>query len=86
MILCGCGVEKQSSCDEVIEARWARVHVWYDGCQEHVLDVEVGDRRDENGENVQLGEERCLWENGDEICEASLDPDIGEELARFVRA
>ena len=87
MILCGCGVEKQSSCDEVIEAKWARVHVWYDGCQEHVLD-EVGDRRDESGENGQLGEERCLRENGDEICEASLDPDNGEEFGEicpFVR-
>ena len=87
MILCGCGVEKQSSCDEVIEAKWAHVHVWYDGCQEHVPD-EVGDRRDENGENVQLGEERCLRENGDEICEASLGPDIGGEcgeICPFVR-
>ena len=61
--------------------------MWYDGCQEHVPD-EVGDRRDENGENVQLGEERCLRENGDEICEASLGPDNGEEfggICPFVR-
>ena len=82
VILSGCGVEKQSSCDEVIEAKWARVHVWYDGCQEHVLD-EVGDRRDESGENVQLGEERCLRENVDEICEASLDPDNVEEFGEI---
>ena len=62
--------------------------MWYDGCQEHVLD-EVGDRRGENGEDVQLGEERCLLENGDEICEASLDPDNEEEFGEicpFVRA
>ena len=61
--------------------------MWCDSCQEHVPD-EVGDRRDENGENVQLGEERCLRENGDEICEASLDPDNGEEFGEicpFVR-
>ena len=61
--------------------------MWCDNCQEHVPD-EVGDRRDENGENVQLGEERCLQENGDGICEASLDPDSGEEFGEicpFVR-
>ena len=37
---------------------------------------------------MQLGEERCLQENGDEICEASLDPDNGEEFGEicpFVR-
>ena len=85
--MCGCGVEKQSSCGEVIEAKYARVHVQYDGCQTHVLD-EVGDRHGENGEDVRLGEERRLLGSGDEICEASLDPDNGEEFGEicpFVR-
>ena len=27
VILCGCGVEKPSNCDEVIEAGWAHGHV-----------------------------------------------------------
>ena len=52
------------------------------GGVEHVPD-EVGARRDEKGENVQLGEERCLQENGAEICEASLDPDNGEEFGEI---
>ena len=57
------------------------------GILRHVLD-EVGGHHDESGENVQLGEERCLRENGDEICEATLDPDNGEEFGEicpFVR-
>ena len=87
MILCGCGVGKQSSCGEVIEAKYAHVHVQCDGCQTHVLD-EVGDRHGEHGEDVRLGEERRLLGSGDEICEASLGPDNGEEFGEicpFVR-
>ena len=87
MILCGCGGEKRSSCGEVIWARYVRVQVQYGGCQTHGLDEGV-DRRGENGENVQVGEERHLLESGDEICEASLDPDNGEEFGEicpFVR-
>ena len=57
-------------------------------CQKHVLD-EVGGHRDESGENVLLGEKWwCLQGNGGEICEASLDPDSGEEFCEicpFVR-
>ena len=87
MIWSGCGVEKQSSCGEVIGAKYVGVHVWYDGCQKHVLG-EVGDHHGENGEGVRLGEERRLLGSGDEICGASLDPDIGEEFGEicpFVR-
>ena len=54
----------------------------YDGCQEHVLD-EVGGHHDESSENVQLGEKWCLQENGDEICEACLDPDNVEEFGEI---
>ena len=53
----------------MIWAKYVRVQMQYGGCQTHVPD-EVGDRRDENGENVQVGEERHLLGSGDEICEA----------------
>ena len=71
----------------MISAKYVRDQMQYDDCQTHVLD-EVGDRRGENGENVQDGEERHLLESGDEICEASLGADNGEEFCEicpFVR-
>ena len=80
--MCGCEGEKQSNCGEVIWARYVHVQMQYGGCQTHALD-EGGDRRGENGENVQIGEERHLLGSGDEICEAYLDPGNGEECGEI---
>ena len=77
MTWCGCEVEKRSNCDEATGAKWVHVHVWWahDDCL-RLCHEDGGGHHDVNDEKFPLGEKYLYHQvNGDEICEASLDPD-----------
>ena len=77
MTWCGCEVEKQSNYDEASEAKWVHVHKWWSRDDCLICGHEGGGgHHDVDDENVPPGEKYLyLQVNGDEICEASLDPD-----------